>query len=213
MERSPWSLKILYSIPYPNLELNVARQVVKGYRGSKWSIIHFIWENGYDTKVRINITGNMSVHVGIRLSWAAYESLKSYSYLKLSNIWLWTSSVQRRVPVFESEHGENWELGNTHTVQENICEHIFEPISKYWLDDLSNSFFFSWDKILSSKALWQVGKRRLCILNNKMRQSYLKLCIPFEGYGKSLVFITGYSRFQSRHIWAGGVSQISYQHK
>ena len=35
MERSRRSLKILYSIPYPNLELNVARLVVKGYRGSK----------------------------------------------------------------------------------------------------------------------------------------------------------------------------------
>ena len=153
MERSRRSWKILYSIPYPNLELNVARQVVKGYSGSKWSIIHFIWENGYDTNVRINITGNVSVHVGIRLGWAAYESLKSYSFLKLSNIWLWTSSVQRRVPVFESEHGENWELGNTHTVQENICEHIFEPIRKYWLDDLSNCFFFLGTKFYRPSSL------------------------------------------------------------
>ena len=146
MERSRRSWKILYSIPYPNLELNVVRQVVKGYRGSKWSIIHFIWENGYDTKVRINIIGNVSVHVGIKLDWAAYESLKSYSYLKLSNIWLWTSSVQRRVPVFES-----WELRNTHTVEENICEHIFEPIRKYWLDDLSNSYFFLGTKFYRPK--------------------------------------------------------------
>ena len=170
MERSCRSWRILYSIPYPNLELNVVRQVVKGYRGSKWYMSHFIWENGHDTKVRINITGNESVHVGIRLGWAAYESLKTYPYLNFSNIWLLTSSVQKRVPVFESERDENWELRNTHTVKENMCEHIFEPIRKYWLNDLSN-IFFSWDKISSSTALWQEEKRRLCILNNKMIQS------------------------------------------
>ena len=211
MERSCRSWRILCSIPYPNLELNVVRQVVKGYRGSKWYISHFIWENGHDTKVRFNITGNESVHVGIRLGWAAYQSLKTYPYLNFSNIWLLTSSVQKRVPVFESEHDENWELWNTHTVKENMCEHIFEPIRKYWLNDLSNIFFFLGQNFIVHSSL---ARRKKAFMHPKQQNdTILKLYIPFEGCRESVVSITGYFRFQLRHIWARGVSQISYQHK
>ena len=41
-------LENMFSMPYVNLGLNVVLQGLNGYRGSKWSIIHFIWENGYD---------------------------------------------------------------------------------------------------------------------------------------------------------------------
>ena len=89
---------------------------------------------------------------------------------------------------------ETWSFG-THILFKEISASIFRTL----LGDVDlmifQIVFFSRDKTSSSTALCQVGKRRLCILNNKMMQYCLKLYISLEGCGKSLVFITGYSRF------------------
>ena len=131
-ERSRRSWKKLFSIPYSNPELNVVLQVVKGYRDSKWSIINFIWENVYDTKVCIDVTGNMGAQVGIRSGWAALH------LLRLIHI--------KNYQIFDCGHRlfrEGYQFSRASTMKtENICQHISEPIRRYWLDDLSNSVLF-----------------------------------------------------------------------
>ena len=58
-----------------------------------------------------------------------------------------------------------------HILLKKICASVFSsPLGNIDLM-IFQIFFFSWDKISSSTALWQEGKRRLCILNNKMIQS------------------------------------------
>ena len=197
--RQSWKICLSYPIWYP------VRQVVNGYRGLKWSIIHFIWENRYDTKVCIYVTGNMGVHVGKIFCWATFVSLKTYSCLKSSN-----NFPFKRYHVSRASTMKTWSFG-THILSKEISACIFLSL----LGDIDlmifQIVFFSRDKISSSTSLWHAGKKRLCILTNKMMQSCLKLCISFEGCGKSLVFITGYSRFQLRHIWARGVGHIPYQ--
>ena len=139
-ERSRRSWKKLFSIPYSNQELKVVLQVVKGYRDSKWSIIHFIWENVYDTKVCIDVTGNMGAQVGIRSGWAALH------LLRLIHI--------KNYQIFDCGHRlfrEGYQFSRASTMKtENICQ-LLEDIDLmiliwwYWFDDLSNSvllFYF-----------------------------------------------------------------------
>ena len=140
-------------------------------------------------KVCIYVTGNMGIHVGKRFCWATYVSLKTYSYLKSSNNCLFQWYQFSRASTMET-----WSFG-THIMFKEISASIFRTL----LGDIDlmifQIVFFSREKTSSSTALCQVGKRRLCILNNKMMQYCLKLYISLEGCGKSLVFITGYSRF------------------
>ena len=68
---------------------------------------------------------------------------------------------------------ETWSFG-THILFKEISASIFRTL----LGDIDlmifQIVFFSRDKTSSSTALCQVGKRRLCILNNKMMQYCLK---------------------------------------
>ena len=68
---------------------------------------------------------------------------------------------------------ETWSFG-THILFKEISVSIFRTL----LGDIDlmifQIVFFSRDKTSSSTALCQVGKRRLCILNNKMMQDCLK---------------------------------------
>ena len=125
----------------------------------------------------------MGIHVGKRFCWATYVSLKTYSYLKSSNNCLFQWYQFSRASTMET-----WSFG-THILFKEISASIFRTLMIFQI------VFFSRDKTSLSTALCQVGKRRLCILNNKMMQYCLKLYISLEGCGKSLVFITGYSRF------------------
>ena len=122
------------------------------------------------------------------------EKKKTYSYIKSSNNFPFNRYQFSRAGTMKT-----WSFG-THILSKEISACIFRSLLGNIDLMIFQIVFFSRDKISSSTALWHVEKKRLCILNNKMMQSCLKLYISFEDCGKSLVFITGYSRFQLRHI-------------
>ena len=62
-----------------------------------------------------------------KIGLSCIASVKTNTYQKLPNIWLWTSSIKRRVPVFKSEHDENWKY--------------LPAIRRYWFDDIDLMIF------------------------------------------------------------------------
>ena len=139
-----------------------------------------------------------------KIGLSCIASVKTNTYQKLPNIWLWTSSIQRRLPVFESEHDENWKY--------------LPAIRRYWFDDIDliifQIVFFYF--ILGQNFLVHssLASRKKTFTHPKQSWlKFLKFYTPFEDCRKSFVYITGYSQFQLRHIWAGGLIHTSYQNK